>query len=143
MEKKRDKYDMSPIEIKEALLHSKNIAVVGLSPKEERPSYIVASFLQLRGYRIIPVRPPGPDILGEKAYPNILEVPFDIDIVDIFRKPEAVLEIVKEAIEKKAKVIWMQEGVINEEAAEIAQKAGLKVIMDKCIKKEHQKIFDN
>ncbi len=111
--------------------------------EEERPSYIVASFLQLKGYRIIPVRPSGPDILGEKAYPNILEVPFDIDIVDIFRKPEAVLEIVKEAIEKKAKVIWMQEGVINEEAAEIAQKAGLKVIMDKCMKKEHQKIFGN
>jgi predicted CoA-binding protein len=143
LEKKRDEYDMSPVEIKETLLHSKNIAVVGLSPKEERPSYIVASFLQLKGYRIIPVRPSGPNILGEKACPNILEVPFDIDIVDIFRKPEAVLEIVKEAIEKKSKVIWMQEGVINEEAAEIAQKAGLKVIMDKCIKKEHQKIFGN
>lgn len=143
MEKKTQRYDMSPIEIKEILSHSRNIAVVGLSPKQERPSHIVASFLQIKGYRIIPVRPPGPDILGEKAYPNIMEVPFDIDIVDIFRKPEAVLEIVNEAIEKKAKVIWMQEGVINEQAAEIAHKAGLKVIMDKCIKKEHQKFFGN
>ncbi|MDY6854908.1 MAG: CoA-binding protein [Thermodesulfobacteriota bacterium] len=141
MEKKRDRYDISSIEMKEILINSKNIAVVGLSPKLERPSYIVASFLQLKGYRIIPVRPPGPDILGEKAYPNILEVPCDIDIVDIFRKPEAVLGIVYEAIEKKAKVIWMQEGVINEQAAEIAHKEGLKVIMDRCIKKEHQKIF--
>ena len=141
MEKRDDTNDISPEEMKDILFNSKKIAVVGLSPKKDRPSHIVASYLQSHGYKIIPVRPPGPDILGEKAYASILDVHDEIDIVDLFRKPEAVPEIVKEAIEKKAKVIWMQEGIINEEAAEMARKAGLTVIMDKCIKIVHQNLL--
>jgi len=94
-----------------------------------------------KGSGVIPISPLGQDILVEKVYPRLLEVPFEIDIVDIFRKPEAVLEIVKEAIEKRAKVEWMQEGVINNEAAELARKAGIRVVMDRCIKKDHQKLF--
>ena len=134
--------DTSIDEIKDILMNSKNIAVVGLSPKEDRPSYIVASYLQAKGFRIIPVRPPGSDILGEKVYPSLLEIPFDIDVVDIFRKPEAVPEITKDAIDKKAKVIWMQEGIVNNEAADMARKAGIIVVMDRCIKKDHQELFE-
>ncbi|MDY7032566.1 MAG: CoA-binding protein [Thermodesulfobacteriota bacterium] len=101
----------------------------------------MASYLQAKGFRIIPVRPPGSDILGEKVYPSLLEIPFDIDVVDIFRRPEAVADIVKVAVEKKAKVVWMQEGIVNNEAADMARKADIKVVMDRCIKKDHQKLF--
>ncbi|MFH1623827.1 MAG: CoA-binding protein [Pseudomonadota bacterium] len=142
MEPRENETSLPPQEMKNILTDSKTIAVVGLSPKEDRPSYVVASYLQAKGFRIVPIRPLGPDILGEKVYPSLVEVPFEIDLVDIFRKPEAVLEIVEDAISKKAKVVWMQEGVINREAAEMARKAGLKVVMDRCIKKEHQKLFD-
>ena len=128
-------------EIKDILINTKNIAVVGISSKEDRPSNIVASYLQSKGFRIIPVRPLGNDILGEKVYPSLLDVPFNIDMVDIFRKPDAVIGIVKEAIEKKVKVVWMQEGVINNEAAEMARNAGIKVVMDRCTKKDHQSLF--
>ncbi|MFH2013008.1 MAG: CoA-binding protein [Pseudomonadota bacterium] len=142
MEQKGKNIDISTGEIKEILEDCKTIAVVGLSPKEDRPSYKVASYLQSKGFRIIPIRPLGDDILGEKVYPSLLEVPFEIDIVDIFRKPEAVLEIVKEAIEKMAKVVWMQEGVVNNEAAGLARTAGIRVLMDRCIKKDYQNLFD-
>ena len=141
MEQKESKADVSSEEIKDILENYKTVAVVGLSPKEDRPSYQAASYLQSKGFRIIPISPLVNDILGEKVYSSLLEVPFGIDVVDIFRKPEAVLEIIKEAIEKKAKVVWMQEGVINNEAAELACKAGIRVVMDRCIKKEHQKLF--
>ncbi|MEW6614651.1 MAG: CoA-binding protein [Thermodesulfobacteriota bacterium] len=141
MGQKENDRDLLPREIKDILKNYKTIAVVGLSLKEDRPSYQVAYYLQSKGFRVIPIRPLGKDILGEKVYPSLLEVPFEIDIVDIFRKPEAVLEIVKEAIEKRAKVVWMQEGVINKEAAELARKAGIKVVMDRCIKKDHQNLF--
>ena len=128
-------------EIKDILMNTKNIAIVGISSKENRPSYIVASYLQSKGFRIIPIRPLGNAILGEKVYPSLLEVPFNVDIVDIFRKPEAVIDIVKEAIEKKVKFVWMQEGVVNKEAAEMARNAGIKVVMDRCTKKDHQSLF--
>jgi len=141
MGQKENKRDVSPEEIKNILKDYKTIAVVGLSPEEDRPSYQVASCLQSKGFKIIPIRPLGDDILGEKVYPSLLEVPFEIDIVDIFRKPEAVLEIVKEAIGKRVKVVWMQEGVVNNEAAELAHKAGIRVVMDRCIKKDHQRLF--
>ena len=141
MEQKESKTDVSSEEIKDILENYKTIAVVGLSPKEDRPSYQVASYLQSKGFKIIPISPLGNDILGEKVYSSLLEVPFGIDVVDIFRKPDAVLEIVKEAIEKKVKVIWMQEGVINNEAAELAIKAGIGVVMNRCIKKEHERLF--
>jgi hypothetical protein len=133
---------MKEKEIKDLLRSCKTIAVVGISPKADRPSYGVASYLKSNGYRIIPVRPDGDEILGEKVYRNLAEIPkgIEIDVVDVFRKSEDVLPVVEEAIQRGAKVVWMQEGVINQEACAKAEKAGLKVIMDRCIKKEHQKL---
>jgi len=130
-------------EIKTILSTHKTVAVVGISPKPDRPSYIVATYLQSKGYRIIPVRPDGEVILGERVYRDLKEIPkeIDIDIVDVFRKSEDVLPVVEEAIERGAKMVWMQEGVVNQDAAAKAEKAGLKVVMDRCIKKEHQRLF--
>jgi hypothetical protein len=125
------------------LQNIKTIAVIGISPKEDRPSYIVASYLKSKGYRVIPVRPDGEEILGEKVYHSLSEIPKEItvDVVDIFRKSEEVPPIVEEAIQQGIKVVWMQEGVIHKEAGEKAEMAGSKVIMDRCIKKEHQRLF--
>ena len=125
---------------KEILNTSQAIAVVGLSEKPERPSYNVASYLKEHGYKIIPVNPKALEILGEVCYPDLSSVPEPIDVVDIFRRPEDVPAIVEEAIKVGAKAVWMQEGVINEEAAERASKAGLQVVMDRCMKKEHLKL---
>lgn len=119
-----------------------NIAVVGLSDKPERDSHRVASYLQKEGYRIIPVNPALKEVLGEKCYPDLSSIPPEVklDVVDVFRRAEVVLPIVEEAIRRgNVKTIWMQEGVVNEEAASRARSAGLEVIMDKCIKKEHLK----
>ena len=131
------KFHAAAEEIGEILRRSKTIAVVGLSPRPERPSYHVAQYLQSQGYTIIPVNPGHAEILGEKAYKTLLEIPGSIDIVDIFRKPEAVGPIAEEAIAKKAKVLWMQEGIINNEAAGKAKAAGLAVVMNRCIMKDH------
>ena len=120
----------------------KTIAVVGLSNKPDRSSYTVAKYLQDCGYRIIPVNPTVDSVLGEKAYPDIDSIPADIvvDVVDIFRKPQAVMPFVRQAVNRgDVRVIWMQEGVINEGAAEAARNSGLEVVMDKCILKAHQK----
>jgi hypothetical protein len=134
---------MKEEELKETLSNCKTVAVVGISPKEDRPSYIVASYLKSKGYRIIPVRPDGELILGEKVYHSLSEIPKEIgvDVVDIFRKSEEVPPIVEEAIQRGAKVVWMQEGVIHHEAGEKAEKAGLKVVMDRCMKKDHQRLL--
>jgi predicted CoA-binding protein len=134
---------MKDQEIKEVLLSSKTVAVIGISPKEDRPSYGVASYLKSKGYRIIPVRPDGDKILGEKVYHSLTEIPreIEIDVVDIFRKSEDVPPVVEEAIHRRAKVVWMQEGIINQEACTKAEKAGLKVVMDRCTKKEHQRLL--
>jgi predicted CoA-binding protein len=130
-------------EIKDTLGRVKTIAVIGISPKEDRPSHIVASYLKSKGYRIIPVRPDGETILCEKVYHNLMEIPkeIEVDVVDIFRKSEDVPPIVEEAIKRGAKVVWMQEGVIHKEAGEKAEKAGLKVVIDRCMKKEHQRLL--
>ncbi len=128
-------------DIKELLQRAHNIAVVGLSSSPLRPSHGVAAYMQSHGYHIIPVNPQIRGALGEKAYPSLREVPERIDIVNIFRRPEFVEEIVDEAIELKLPVIWMQEDVINEQAAEKARQAGLFVVMDRCILKEHQARF--
>jgi predicted CoA-binding protein len=130
-------------EIKDTLCNVKTVAVVGISPKEDRPSYIVASYLKSKGYRIIPVRPDGEEILGEKVYHSLSEIPKEIgvDVVDIFRRSEDVPPIVEEAIQRGAKVVWMQEGVIHKEAGEKAEKVGVKVIMDRCMRKEHQRLL--
>jgi len=124
-------------EISEILKNSKVIAVVGLSPKPERPSHGVSAYMQAQGYRIIPVNPGHDRILGEKAYKSLREVPGAVDIVNIFREPAAVPAIVEEAIEKKARAVWMQEGIVHNEAAQKARAAGLAVVMNKCIYKEH------
>lgn len=134
---------MNDEEIKEVFRSSKTVAVIGISPKEDRPSYGVASYLKSNGYRIIPVRPDGDKILGEKVYHSLTEIPreIEIDVVDIFRKSEDVPPVVEEAIHRGAKVVWMQEGIINQEACTKAEKAGLKVVMDRCTKKEHQRLL--
>ena len=133
---------MKDEEIKDILYRSKTVAVVGISPKEDRPSYIVAAYLQSKGYRIIPVRPQGEEVLGERVYPSLMDIPkeIEIDVVDIFRRSEDVPPTVDEAIQRGAKVVWMQEGVIHQEAGAKAEKAGLKVVMDRCMKKEHQRL---
>ncbi len=130
-------------EIENILANCKTVAVVGISPKMDRPSYIVAAYLQSSGFRIIPVRPDGEEILGEKVYRGLTEIPkeVEIDIVDIFRRSEDVPPIVEEAIHRGARAIWMQEGIVNLEACSRAEEAGLKVVMDRCIKKEHQRLL--
>jgi predicted CoA-binding protein len=130
----------SSAEIAEILNSSKVIAVVGLSPKPERPSHGVSAYMKDQGYTIIPVNPGHAEILGEKAYKSLLEIPGPIDIVDVFRDPSAVPEIVDQAIQKKAKVMWVQEGIVHNEAAENARAAGLMVFQHRCIYKEHIKL---
>jgi len=126
--------------IPEALRTSRTIAVVGLSGKRFRPSYGVAEYMQKAGYRIIPVNPHESRVLGEQCYPDLDSVPGPVDIVDIFRRSEFVPEIVEAAIRKGAKVVWMQEGVIHEDAARRAEAAGLTVVMDRCILKDHRRL---
>ena len=126
--------------IKEILEKYRTIAVVGLSSSTWRPSYGVSKYMQANGYRVIPVNPRETSVLGEKAYATLDDVPEPFEIVNIFRRSEYVLGIVESAIRRKAKVIWMQEGVVNVPAAELAQKAGLDVIMNRCILKEHMLI---
>jgi predicted CoA-binding protein len=123
------------------LKNSRTVAVVGLSPDPNRPSHNVAGYLKENGYEIIPVNPDEKEILGEKSYPNLASIPMQVDVVDIFRRSEEVLPIIREAIKKGARAIWMQEGVINKEAADEARKAGLKVVMNKCMFKEHYRLF--
>ena len=124
--------------IPEILSSARTIAVVGLSSRRFRPSYGVAEYLKDAGYRIIPVNPAEESVLGEKCYPDLDSVPEPVDIVDIFRRSEFVPEIVEAAIRKGAKAVWMQEGVIHHDAARRAEQAGLAVVMDRCILKEHR-----
>ena len=127
--------------IPEILQSARTLAVVGLSSKRYRPSFGVAEYMQRAGYRIIPVNPHETEVLGEKAYPDLASVPEHIDLVDIFRRPEFVPDLVEEAIRLGASVIWMQEGVVHEPAAARARQAGLAVVMDRCILKEHRRLL--
>ena len=127
--------------IYELLSRIKTIAVVGLSGSPLRPSHGVSAYMQLHGYRIVPVNPLITEALGENSYPSLLDVPDKIDLVDVFRRPEFVDEIVEQAIRLKIPAIWMQEDVINERAAEKARKAGMFVVMDRCVLKEHRARF--
>jgi predicted CoA-binding protein len=129
------------VSIKEILETYKTIAVVGLSSQTWRPSYSVSRYMQKAGYRIIPVNPRETEVLGEKAYAALDDVPEPFDIVDIFRRPEYVPEIVEAAIRRNARVIWMQLGVGNEAAADRARKAGLEVVVERCILQDHQELF--
>lgn len=123
------------------LKNSRTIAVVGLSSRRHRPSYGVAEYLQSAGYRIIPVNPTETEVLGEKCYARLEDIPVHVDVVDIFRRSEFVPEIVESAIRIGASGVWMQEGVIHAEAAERARRAGLLVVMNACMLKEHIKRF--
>lgn len=122
------------------LRSSNTVAIVGLSSDKHRPSYGVAVYLQSKGYRVIPVNPKESAILGELCHSSLTSINEKIDIVDIFRRPDQVMGVVDEAIQIGARVVWMQEEVVNEEAAMKAREAGLEVVMDKCIKKEHQRM---
>jgi uncharacterized protein len=126
--------------ISAVLKDAHTIAVVGLSGKRSRPSYGVAEYMMRVGYRIIPVNPNETEVLGEKCYPDLESIPEPVDIVDVFRQPEFVPEIVEAAIRIGAKAIWLQEGVVHEEAARRAEAAGLAVFMDRCILKDHRRL---
>ncbi|MCA0459057.1 MAG: CoA-binding protein [Chloroflexi bacterium] len=135
-EEERAKFQDSGV-IRKVLSTSKTIAIVGLSPKSERPSYFVGTYLKSEGYRIIPVNPMATEILGEKCYPDLLSIPEPVDMVDVFRKPEDCIEVAKQAIQIGAKTLWLQLRVVNIEAGELATAAGLNVVMDRCVKIEH------
>ena len=128
-------------QLKSLLDHSKTIAVVGLSPKMQRPSNAVAAYLINHGYSVIPVNPGHSEILGRACYPDLKSIPAEVDIVDIFRKSSEIGPIVDQAVEIGAGAVWMQQGIINEEAANIALEAGLRVVMDLCIKIEHSRLL--
>jgi len=127
--------------IRKVLRESKTIAVVGLSPKPNRPSHQVARYLMEVGYTIIPVNPGQDIILGQTCYSNLRDIPTPVDMVDIFRRQEEVVPIVEDAIGNGARFIWMQQGIVNEEAAEKAEAAGLIVIMDRCTKIDHMNLL--
>jgi hypothetical protein len=126
-----------PQEIAAILKNYRVVAGVGLSPDPARPSFQVAQYLQEHGYRIVPVNPTCTEVLGEKCYARLQDIPYPVEIVDIFRKVEAIPEIVAEAIQVGAKVIWMQLGLVEPTSARQAREAGLKVVMDRCLKVEH------
>ena len=127
---------MNDTELAKLLHETKTIAVVGLSSNPMRPSFGVSRFLQRHGYRIIPVNPNETEVLGERAYASVKDVPEQIDIVNIFRRPARVPEVIDDALTKGTRCIWMQEGVVNHEAAKKAEDAGMSVVMDRCILKE-------
>ena len=128
-------------EMKDILLSAKTIASVGLSSNLEKESYWIVSYLQDQGYRIIPVNPTANEILGEKAYPDLSAVPEPVDVVQVFRKPEDVPPVVDEAIKIGAKVVWMQEGISHQAAAQKAREAGLQVVMDACMRATHRRLI--
>ncbi|HEU0296420.1 MAG TPA: CoA-binding protein [Anaerolineales bacterium] len=128
-------------EMKDILLSAKTIASVGLSSNQEKESYWIVSYLKEQGYRIIPVNPTATEILGEKAYPDLSSIPEQVDVVQVFRKPEDVPPVVDEAIKIGAKVVWMQEGISHQEAAQKARDAGLQVVMDACMRATHRRLI--
>jgi predicted CoA-binding protein len=128
-------------QLKEIFENSRTIATVGLSSNPQRPGYYVPEYLMLKGYRVIPVNPLLKEALGQKAYPDLLAVPEKVDVVQIFRPPEEVPAIVEQAIRIGAQVVWMQIGATNRDAAQVAQAAGLSVVMDKCMMIEHKRLF--
>jgi uncharacterized protein len=126
-----------PLTIQRVIHNARTIAIVGLSPSELRASHFVGYYLKRHGYEIIPVNPREKEILGEKAYKNLIDVPVPVDIVNVFRSPDAVPAIAEEAVKIRAGTLWCQFGVINEDGARIAETGGVTVIMDRCLKVEH------
>jgi len=131
----------APAEIKALLMRVKTIAVVGLSPKPDRPSFGVSQTMQRFGYRIVPVRPAVSEVLGEKAYACLADIPFPVDLVNVFRESAAIPGIVEECLAINAPAIWIQEGIVHDEAAEKARAAGLAVVMDRCIYKDYVRLM--
>jgi len=130
-------------EMKEILLSAKTVASVGLSSSDEKESYWIVAYLQEKGYKIIPVNPKATEILGEKVYASLSDIPDKVDVVQVFRKPEDVPPVVDEAIKIGAKVVWMQAGIVNEEAAKKAREAGLQVVMNACMMMTHKRLIGN
>ncbi len=128
-------------ELRALLGDARTIAVVGLSSRPERPSLEVAAYLQDRGYRIVPVNPGETEVLGEPAYPSLLDVPVPVDVVDVFRRAEETPEVARQAVRIGAKVLWLQDGIVNEEAYRIANEGGLEVIMGVCIKRTRKRLM--
>jgi len=126
--------------MKDILLSAKTVASVGLSSNQQKESYGIASYLKEHGYQVIPVNPTANEILGEKAYPDLASIPEKVDVVQVFRKPEDVPPVVDEAIKIGAKAVWMQEGIVHEEAAQKARDAGLQVVMDACMRGTHRRL---
>jgi len=139
---KKGKIITEDCEIKHILADSKTIAVLGLSPKLDRDSHIVAKYLKEQGYKIIPVRPKQKEILGEKAYSSLEDIKEPVDIVNVFRNPSQIMPHAHEAIRIKPKVFWMQLNIENHEAAELLTRAGIDVVMDLCIRVEHDRLFN-
>ena len=127
--------------LKQVLKQHRTIAVVGLSADWFRPSYFAAKYMQAHGYKIVPVNPKYPEILDEPCYPSLSAIQFAVDIVDVFRKPADTPAIAQQAVDVGAKVLWLQLGVVNPQASQIAQQAGLTVVMDRCVKIEHARLF--
>ena len=127
-------------ELRSILGEAKTIAVVGLSSKSHRDSYEVSEWLQSKGYRIIPVNPNETEVLGEKAYPSLLDVPEEIDVVDVFRRAEYTPDVAEQAVRVGAKVLWLQDGIVNQDAWRIAQEGGLDVVMGVCIRRTKRRL---
>ena len=134
---------MNSIEDINKIFQMKTIAVVGMSPKAERPSHYVSMYMKEQGYNIIPVNPGHNEIAGMKSFPSLLDIPQTIDVVDVFRRSEYVLPIAKSAVTVGAKALWLQDGVINEDGAKLAEKAGLLVVMNDCMLRQHRQIQTN
>ncbi len=128
-------------ELLEILTHSKRVASVGVSSNPDKPSYDIFAYLQEHGYEMIPVNPTAQEILGRQVYADLSAVPGEIDVVQVFRKSEDVPPVVQQAIQAGAKVIWMQEGIVNEEAARVAEAAGVRVVMNRCMRKTHIRLL--
>ncbi len=135
------KHNASPEEIRLVLYQARTVAVVGLSDKPQRESHRVANYLKQQGYRVIPVNPNVTEVLGERAYASLKDVPEPVDVVDVFRRPDAVPEVVEQAIEVGAKAVWLQVGVVHDEAAQRARQAGLTVVQNRCMMQEHQRLL--
>jgi predicted CoA-binding protein len=126
--------------LRQLLAEARTIAVVGLSSSPSRASHGVARYLQNHGYRIIPVNPHETEVLGERAYASLADIPDEVDVVDVFRRPEYTVDVAEDAVKVGAKVFWLQSGIVNEEAQRIAKEGGLDVVMDACMKIEHQRL---
>ena len=134
---------MNSIEEIKKIFQMKTIAVVGMSPKPERPSHYVAMYMKEQGYNIIPINPGHNEIAGMKSFPSLLDIPQTIDVVDVFRSSEYVLPIAESAVTVGAKALWLQDGVINENGSALAQKAGLLVVVSDCMLRRHRQIYSN